>query len=127
MVAQQKDNPTRFTCLQVQLKMVRTNRLPPMRRGVSRLTALYHDGVIPSTISAEEIFALSVKTRQGIRASKEGKVVAPFPVLGLMKNRPSQRAADWSVHLRGLNFTGVKVALKIRLVVPSIPQREFHG
>ena len=73
-------------------------------------------GMIKSLIESQKCFPIGVKAVDGTIDVEDGIVIAPFPVFCFMIDGRSDH----------FYFADGKIALKIRLVVPSIPKAEFH-
>ncbi len=64
LVAEQEDDLFLLSRCQLAVDMMRSNRLPAMRNGISRFAALHDERLVPTAVSSQKIFTLRVETSQ---------------------------------------------------------------
>src|SRR5215208_7482642 len=117
MIAENKNNLFLLPSLQMDLDMMRPNRLPAMCFRITRLAFFNDHRLIPAPIWAEKVFAYCVEACQFFRAGKISKVVTALTILGFVIDDL----------IDNFHLSNGIIALEVGSVVVRVPQTKLDG
>ncbi len=116
LVAEDEDNFLGSPCFQLQPDVMAADWRPAVSDCICCPACLHDLRVIPTSIGAEERFALRIEAGEGVGAGEVGEVVAPLAILRLV--------VDDAIFY--LDLADVEVALVIGRIIPGVPQGKFE-